>query len=225
MSLCRISSERMRQTDPDDFAAVAAGLEKLRNRQYHREPLTKALGDGLFELRHVGKLNTRVLWFFVKGPAHHRGSRYPQQRSNHSGPRPSTLRRNGCATGMKEMNYEQKRTLTSFWKNNSKTRTSPSGSNAPGRRGTWRLQLAALREKAGLSQKQLARKLRTSQQNVSRLESPSYKGHSLSMLRRVAGILGATVRVVIEPPKNSSRTVVAEAKGRYRSARRTKRSR
>src|SRR2546425_11920739 len=30
-------------------------------------PLTKALGDGLFELRHVGKLNTRVLWFFMKG--------------------------------------------------------------------------------------------------------------------------------------------------------------
>ena len=54
-------------SDPDDFAAVAAGLEKLRNRQYHRKPLTKALGDGMFELRHVGKLNTRVLWFFMKG--------------------------------------------------------------------------------------------------------------------------------------------------------------
>jgi transcriptional regulator with XRE-family HTH domain len=84
------------------------------------------------------------------------------------------------------------------------------------------MQLAALREKAGLSQKQLARKLRTSQQNVSRLESPSYEGHSLSMLRRVAGILGATVRVVIEPRKNSSRTVVVEIESRYRSARRTK---
>jgi phage-related protein len=24
-------------------------------------------GGGLFELRHVGKLNTRVLWFFMKG--------------------------------------------------------------------------------------------------------------------------------------------------------------
>jgi transcriptional regulator with XRE-family HTH domain len=84
------------------------------------------------------------------------------------------------------------------------------------------MQLAALREKAGLSQKQLARKLRTSQQNVSRLESPSYEGHSLSMLRRVAGILGATVRVVIEPRKNSSRTVVAEIESRYRSAPRTK---
>jgi phage-related protein len=45
---------------------VVAGLAKLRNRQYHREPLSKALGDGLFELRHVGKLNTRVIWFFMK---------------------------------------------------------------------------------------------------------------------------------------------------------------
>ena len=57
----------LKASDRDDFAAVAAGLEKLRNRQNHREPLTKALGDGLFELRHVGKLNTRVLWFFMKG--------------------------------------------------------------------------------------------------------------------------------------------------------------
>jgi phage-related protein len=54
-------------TDAGDFAAVLAGLTKLRNRHYHAEPLSKALGDGLFELRHVGKLNTRVLWFFMKG--------------------------------------------------------------------------------------------------------------------------------------------------------------
>ena len=56
----------LKQTAPDDHAAVMRGLVKLRNRQYHREPLSKALGGGLFELRHVGKLNTRVLWFFVK---------------------------------------------------------------------------------------------------------------------------------------------------------------
>ena len=61
------------------------------------------------------------------------------------------------------------------------------------------LQIVALREKAGLSQKELARKLRTSQQNVSRLESPSYEGHSLSMLRRVARALHARVRVTLEP--------------------------
>jgi phage-related protein len=56
----------LKASDPGDFAAVVAGLAKLRNRQYHREPLSKALGNGLYELRHVGKLNTRVLWFFVK---------------------------------------------------------------------------------------------------------------------------------------------------------------
>jgi phage-related protein len=57
----------MKQSDPGDFAAVLAGMAKLRDRRYHREPLSKALGDGLLELRHVGKLNTRVLWFFAKG--------------------------------------------------------------------------------------------------------------------------------------------------------------
>lgn len=63
------------------------------------------------------------------------------------------------------------------------------------------LQLAALREKAGLSQRELARKLKTSQQQISRLESPGYEGHSLSMLRRVAKVLHARVRVVIEAQK------------------------
>ncbi len=59
--------DELKISDPNDFAAVVAGLAKLRNRQYHHEPLSKALGEGLFELRHVGKLNTRVLWFFTKG--------------------------------------------------------------------------------------------------------------------------------------------------------------
>ena len=57
----------LKQSDPEDFAAVLAGLAKLRDRQYHRPPLSKPVGDGLFELRHVGKLNTRVLWFFAAG--------------------------------------------------------------------------------------------------------------------------------------------------------------
>ncbi|MBN2061672.1 MAG: type II toxin-antitoxin system RelE/ParE family toxin [Deltaproteobacteria bacterium] len=44
-----------------------AGLARLRSRQYHRPPLSKPVGDDLFELRHVGKLNTRVLYFFMSG--------------------------------------------------------------------------------------------------------------------------------------------------------------
>ena len=63
------------------------------------------------------------------------------------------------------------------------------------------LQLAALRREAGLSQKELARRLKTSQQQISRLESPSYEGHSLGMLRRVAKELNARVRVTIESEK------------------------
>src|SRR6478609_10146487 len=66
------------------------------------------------------------------------------------------------------------------------------------------LQIAALREKVGLSQKDLARKLKTSQQQISRLESPAYEGHSLSMLRRVARELNAHVRVVFERNEKSA---------------------
>lgn len=59
--------EELKKSDPNDFAAVMAGLIKLRTQQYHRPPLSKAIGDNLFELRHVGKLNTRVLYFFMRG--------------------------------------------------------------------------------------------------------------------------------------------------------------
>lgn len=79
------------------------------------------------------------------------------------------------------------------------------------------LQIAALREKAGLSQRALARKLKTSQQQVSRLESPSYEGHSLSMLRRVAHALNAEVKVVFEPAPGGKHAVVAESRARYGS--------
>ena len=78
------------------------------------------------------------------------------------------------------------------------------------------LQIAALREKAGLSQRDLARKLKTSQQQISRLESPAYEGHSLSMLRRVAKVLHARVRVVIETDPISKTSVLAEGPVPYR---------
>ena len=60
------------------------------------------------------------------------------------------------------------------------------------------LQLVALREKAQLSQAELAKRVGTSQQQISRLESANYEGHSLSMLRRVADALNARVKVTIE---------------------------
>jgi transcriptional regulator with XRE-family HTH domain len=73
------------------------------------------------------------------------------------------------------------------------------------------MKLAALRKEAGLSQKELAQKVGTSQQQISSLESPSYEGHSLSMLRRIAAVLGATVHVDIQRTDASSQCAVAEA--------------
>ena len=83
------------------------------------------------------------------------------------------------------------------------------------------LQIAALREKAGLSQRDLARKLKTSQQNISRLESPSYEGHSLTMLRRVAEVLGVTVRVTLAPKGESKSMILSEVKIPYRTNRKS----
>jgi DNA-binding XRE family transcriptional regulator len=61
------------------------------------------------------------------------------------------------------------------------------------------MNLAALREKAGLSQSELARRVGTTQQQISRVESPAYEGHSLTMLRRIARALDSRVKVVFIP--------------------------
>jgi transcriptional regulator with XRE-family HTH domain len=78
------------------------------------------------------------------------------------------------------------------------------------------IQLAALRKRSGLSQKELARRLGTSQQQVSRLESPAYEGHSLSMLRRVARALDAEIHVRVTPLPSGRRSAVAERRAKYR---------
>ena len=87
------------------------------------------------------------------------------------------------------------------------------------------LQIAALRRQAGLSQQDLAKLLKTSQQQISRLESPGYEGHSLSMLRRVADALHARVQIVFEPAKTRKEMRIAESAASYRAKRgRTKRT-
>jgi transcriptional regulator with XRE-family HTH domain len=77
------------------------------------------------------------------------------------------------------------------------------------------VQLSALRKECGLSQKELANLVGTSQQQISRIESPSYEGHSLSMLRRVSEVLGATVQVKIQRKSNQKQAMIAEKKSAY----------
>jgi ribosome-binding protein aMBF1 (putative translation factor) len=56
-------------------------------------------------------------------------------------------------------------------------------------------QIIGLRQKAGLSQRDLARKVRTSQPCIARLESGRYQNVSMRFLRRVSHALGVEPRV------------------------------
>ena len=65
------------------------------------------------------------------------------------------------------------------------------------------LQLAALRQARGLTQKQVAELLGTKQQAIARLEDPAYTGHSLSMVRKYVEALGANLDVTIIPAETT----------------------
>jgi phage-related protein len=57
---------KLKTSDPNDFVAVMLVSRNCATGSIIAN-LFEVVGDGLFELRHVGKLNTRVLWFFRKG--------------------------------------------------------------------------------------------------------------------------------------------------------------
>jgi len=62
-------------------------------------------------------------------------------------------------------------------------------------------QIYQLREKAGLTQKRLAGLVGTTPSVISRLEDSDYEGHSLTMLKRIAGALNKKVQVRFVPLK------------------------
>jgi len=59
--------------------------------------------------------------------------------------------------------------------------------------------LYAARKASRLTQKELAKRAGTTQQVISQLEDADYEGHSLSMLRRIAGALGSRVEIRLVP--------------------------
>jgi transcriptional regulator with XRE-family HTH domain len=58
-----------------------------------------------------------------------------------------------------------------------------------------------LRKDAGLSQKELAELIGTTQSVISRLEDADYEGHSLSMLSRIAKALNQRLQVLMTDPE------------------------
>lgn len=61
----------------------------------------------------------------------------------------------------------------------------------------------ALRTAAGLTQRQLAKRVGTSASAICRLEDAEYEGHSLAMLRRVAAALDKRVDIRFLPAKRA----------------------
>ena len=56
-----------------------------------------------------------------------------------------------------------------------------------------------LRQKAGLTQKQLAALVGTAPSVISRIENDDYEGHSMAMLRRIAAALNKRVEIRFVP--------------------------
>jgi ribosome-binding protein aMBF1 (putative translation factor) len=61
-------------------------------------------------------------------------------------------------------------------------------------------ELARIRRAEGVSQAEIARRLKTSQQAISRMEHPDYEGHTLRTLVRYAESLGRELRFVVSEP-------------------------
>jgi len=76
-------------------------------------------------------------------------------------------------------------------------------------RETVNVQVAQLiydaRTKAGLTQKQLAGLIGTSQPNIARLEDADYEGHSLTMLQRIAKALNQRLEISLRPAERRRR--------------------
>jgi DNA-binding XRE family transcriptional regulator len=60
-------------------------------------------------------------------------------------------------------------------------------------------EIHALRQQAGLTQKQLAALVGTAPSVISRLEDADYEGHSMAMLRRIAAVLNKQVQIRFVP--------------------------
>jgi|SRR5215472_7569740 len=65
-----------------------------------------------------------------------------------------------------------------------------------------------MREDAGFTQGELARKMGTTQSVIARLEDAEYSGHSLSMLERIASVCGVGLKLHAEKKPRFEREVV-----------------
>ncbi len=66
-----------------------------------------------------------------------------------------------------------------------------------------------LRTRSSLTQKQLAKMIKTTPSVISRLESADYSGHSLNILQRIAAVFNQKVQVTFVPIRSRVRAITA----------------
>ncbi|MBF8306119.1 MAG: putative transcriptional regulator [Acidobacteria bacterium] len=69
------------------------------------------------------------------------------------------------------------------------------------------LLIREMREDAGLTQAELARRVGTTQSVIARLEDAEYRGHSLAMLERIASACAVSLKLRAERKPNFAREV------------------
>ena len=69
------------------------------------------------------------------------------------------------------------------------------------------LLIREMREDAGLTQAQLARRIGTTQSVIARLEDAEYRGHSLAMLERIAAACAVSLKLRAERKPHFAREV------------------
>jgi DNA-binding XRE family transcriptional regulator len=68
--------------------------------------------------------------------------------------------------------------------------------------------IRVLRERAGLTQADLAKRIGTQPSQISRIEDADYNGHSMETLRRIAAALHATLRIELVPEGDKPRRLL-----------------
>ena len=76
------------------------------------------------------------------------------------------------------------------------------------------IKILNIRRKAGLSQKELAERIGTTQSVIARMENSAYSGYSVRMLRRIAAALGTRLYIDFRPIKHARGSMRRRPQGR-----------
>jgi DNA-binding XRE family transcriptional regulator/putative component of toxin-antitoxin plasmid stabilization module len=192
-------------------------IERLRELGHElRRPEADYLRDGISELRaSVGGIHYRILYFFHEDVAavsrHRQGTSSSAEGDRLGGDAKEDFRGQPDETHLpRGMTMPRSRTPSTdaveiihrrFYRNKPERIAALEEARANDHIAR---KIYRLRQKAGLTQKQLAKRVGTTSSVISRLENADYDGHSMAMLRRIAAALDKRVEIRFVSLKRSA---------------------